>query len=180
MVSRGRACRAAVAPASAVAELTVVRRICRYLSMRAAFRWLPYCYLALALACAIPVAVVLRSVVSAYQTHDEDVLSPWQLIPLLTFVSLALVFVLAFAANAVLLLRRRRRETSLVLGGLACLAFPFGTALGAVSIFLLTRDEIRTQYAYRRCTEPLRLSRWLLPASAFPPPCSQRARLRGR
>jgi len=32
----------------------------------------------------------------------------------------------------------------------------------------------------KRCSEPLRLSRWLLPASAFPPPRSQRASLRGR
>ena len=31
-----------------------------------------------------------------------------------------------------------------------------------------------------RCSELLRLSRWLLPASAFPPPCSYRAALRSR
>ncbi len=85
---------------------------------------------------------MLRLVISAYQSHNEDVLSLSQLVPLLTFSFLVIVFVLAFITNAVLILRRRRRNLSVVLGGLTCLAFPFGTALGAVSIFLLTRDEI--------------------------------------
>ena len=115
--------------------------------MRSAFRFLPYCYLALALACAIPAVVVIRSMISAYRIHDEDVLIPSNIVALFAFALLAILFALAFVANAVLLLRRRRRKLSLVLGGFACLAFPVGTALGAVSIFLLTRDEIRTQYA---------------------------------
>jgi hypothetical protein len=37
-----------------------------------------------------------------------------------------------------------------------------------------------TRFRTRRCSEPLRTSRRLLPASALPPPCSRRAVLRGR
>jgi hypothetical protein len=116
------------------------------LTMRAAFRFLPYCYFALALVCAIPASVVIRSIISVYQPHDEDALFPSKIVAMFTFAFLAITFAVAFLTNAVLLLRRRRRELSLVLGGLACLVFPFGTALGAVSIFLLTRDDIRIRY----------------------------------
>jgi hypothetical protein len=114
--------------------------------MRAVFRFLPYCYLALALVCVIPAVIVAGSMISAYRTHDEDILFPSLIVAECAIAGLAIIFALAFVTNAVLLLRRRRRELSLVLGGVACLAFPFGTALGAASIFLLTRAEVRAQY----------------------------------
>jgi len=67
--------------------------------------------------------------------------------PFLTLNFLLISFFLTFIANAVLLFRRRHRKLSLVLCGLTCIAFPFGTAIGVASIFLLTRDEISSQYA---------------------------------
>lgn len=48
--------------------------------------------------------------------------------------------------------RRTRRMFSLVVAGLNCLQFPFGTALGVFTFVVLQRDPVRD--AYRRSAEP--------------------------
>jgi hypothetical protein len=114
--------------------------------VKVAFRFLPYCYIALALVCTVAVAMVLRSVIVAYQIHDDDFGTPLQLVPLFTFSALGVALTIAFVANGALLFRRRRRKFSVVLAVVGCLAFPIGTMLGAITIFILTREEIRNEY----------------------------------
>ena len=43
--------------------------------------------------------------------------------------------------------RRVNRTFSLVIAGLNCLHFPFGTALGICTFIVLTKDSMRRQYA---------------------------------
>ena len=115
--------------------------------MKAAYRCLPYCYLALALVCGLSVCGALWNLVTAFKTHDEDALTPSELVPLFLFVGFGVAFFIVFIVNAVLLFRRQQRKQSIVLSWITCLAFPFGTPIGAVSVFLLTRDEIRSEYS---------------------------------
>lgn len=43
---------------------------------------------------------------------------------------------------------RRRRTLTLVVAGLNCLQFPFGTALGVFTFIVLTRDSVREVFEY--------------------------------
>lgn len=60
------------------------------------------------------------------------------------------VFVAACAAvnilSAIFLQRRQNRTFSLVVAGLNCLHFPFGTALGVFTFIVLMRDSVRALY----------------------------------
>jgi len=69
-----------------------------------------------------------------------------QWIPLATVTAVCIAFIIIFVALAALLSRRRRRQTALVLAAMSCLAFPMGTLLGAVTLFALTRPQIRAEF----------------------------------
>jgi hypothetical protein len=45
------------------------------------------------------------------------------------------------------ILRRRARLFSLVVAGVGCLFFPFGTALGVFTLVVLLRESVREEYA---------------------------------
>jgi hypothetical protein len=45
------------------------------------------------------------------------------------------------------LLSKKHRVFSLVVGGLNCLQFPFGTALGVFTLLVLLRDSVQEAYA---------------------------------
>jgi hypothetical protein len=62
---------------------------------------------------------------------------------LLIGAGLSIVYVL----NAVFLLKRIKRKASLILSLLSCIGFPLGTIIGAISLFLLSREEIKEEYA---------------------------------
>lgn len=49
-------------------------------------------------------------------------------------------------ASGVLLRRRRRRMWSVVIAGINCAVFPFGTVLGVFSLMVLMRDSVRRIY----------------------------------
>ena len=49
--------------------------------------------------------------------------------------------------SGLFLLQKRNRLFSLIIGGLNCLQIPFGTALGAFTILVLSRDSVRQLYA---------------------------------
>ena len=43
--------------------------------------------------------------------------------------------------------KRQKRMFTLVMAGINCVAFPFGTALGVFTIVVLSRDSVRRQYS---------------------------------
>jgi tryptophan-rich sensory protein len=49
-------------------------------------------------------------------------------------------------ASGLCLRRRRARMFSLVVGGVNCLAFPFGTALGVFTLIVLVRPTVTALY----------------------------------
>ncbi|HEX2862007.1 MAG TPA: hypothetical protein VHN79_10225 [Lacunisphaera sp.] len=48
------------------------------------------------------------------------------------------------------ILRRQARIFSIVVGGLTCLMFPLGTALGVFTMVVLLRESVAEEYAARR------------------------------
>jgi len=54
---------------------------------------------------------------------------------------------LANLGSGLCILRRRARIFSLVVAGISCLAFPFGTALGVFTLVVLLRDSVIEVYA---------------------------------
>ncbi len=46
--------------------------------------------------------------------------------------------------------QRRSRVFSLVMAGISCISFPFGTALGVFTIIVLSRDSVKALYAARQ------------------------------
>jgi hypothetical protein len=66
------------------------------------------------------------------------------------YVFMGAAMVIAGAANVlsgVFLRQRKHRVFSMVIGGLNCLQIPFGTALGVLTIIVLSRDSVRELYA---------------------------------
>lgn len=56
---------------------------------------------------------------------------------------------LATLISGVCILRRRARIFSLIVAGISCLGFPFGTALGVFTLVVLLRDSVVEEYASR-------------------------------
>jgi hypothetical protein len=60
-----------------------------------------------------------------------------------------LMIVLSGVANllsGLFILKRRNRMFSMVIAGLNCMAFPFGTALGVFTLVVLSRESVREAY----------------------------------
>jgi hypothetical protein len=121
--------------------------------MKSAFRILPYLYIAFAL-----IAIFYRSQFIShiyFSTHHTGLdLFDFHLIQyspvtiaFYTAIISILIIALVCGTNAVFILKRKYRIVSLFLSGLLCLMIPFGTILGIVSIVILTRSEITSQYA---------------------------------
>ena len=53
----------------------------------------------------------------------------------------------ATIASGVMLKRRKARLFCLIVAAASCMAFPFGTALGVLTIIVLTRDSVRRKFA---------------------------------
>jgi hypothetical protein len=65
------------------------------------------------------------------------------------YVVIGLMIVLSGLANVLsgfFILKRRNRIFSMVIAGLNCMAFPFGTALGVFTLVVLSRDSVREAY----------------------------------
>lgn len=56
---------------------------------------------------------------------------------------------LASLVSGFCILRRRARMFSIVVAGVSCLGFPFGTALGVFTLVVLLRDSVREEYEAR-------------------------------
>lgn len=57
------------------------------------------------------------------------------------------VFAIGNALSARFIQTRRHRMFSLIIAGLDCLMFPFGTALGVFTFIILLRDSVAARYA---------------------------------
>ena len=58
-----------------------------------------------------------------------------------------IVFAAANALSARFIQTRRHRMYSLIIAGLDCLMFPFGTALGVFTLIVLLRDSVESIYS---------------------------------
>jgi hypothetical protein len=56
---------------------------------------------------------------------------------------------LACLISGLCILRRRARMFSIVVAGVSCLGFPFGTALGVFTLVVLLRESVREDYEAR-------------------------------
>jgi hypothetical protein len=62
---------------------------------------------------------------------------------------MGVLILIAFVVNVLsgfFLLQKRNRLFSLIVGGVNCLQIPFGTALGAFTILVLSRESVRQLY----------------------------------
>ncbi len=91
------------------------------------------------------VAPVLLRVRGA-QVASGEAITGLQLVPLITLSVITAMFIILFASLAFLLARRRARRTSLVIAGISCLGIPFGTILGGLTIYALTRPEVISEF----------------------------------
>ncbi|HJT79643.1 MAG TPA: hypothetical protein VJ719_00480 [Chthoniobacterales bacterium] len=99
---------------------------------------------------AVIIGVVVASVL--LRVHDGQVASgepvtKFQLVPLLTLSLITAIFIILFTCLAVLLSRRRARRASLAIAGISCLGFPIGTMLGGLTIYVLTRPDVVSEFA---------------------------------
>ena len=69
------------------------------------------------------------------------------------FAGMAIVFILIGWTSAIctiasgrMIARRKRRMFSIVMGGILCVFFPFGTALGVFTIIILSRESVKSLY----------------------------------
>jgi hypothetical protein len=115
--------------------------------VKLAFRLLPYLYLFLALLVSISLISVVIGIVTLLQESTLSAQDRRELATLTVLVVIAVVLAGIYIFNAIFLLKRAKRKTCIVLSLAACIGFPFGTVLGAVSVFLLTRREIKSEYS---------------------------------
>jgi hypothetical protein len=115
--------------------------------MKVAFRLLPYFYLLLAAFVFLALVSVLLSIHALLQENVQPIARQRELAAMILLLLIGAGLLAVYVANAIFLLKRINRKTSLILSLLSCIGFPFGTILGAVSLFLLTRNEIRAEYA---------------------------------
>jgi hypothetical protein len=54
--------------------------------------------------------------------------------------------------SAIFIQQRRARMFSLIVAGLDCLCFPFGTALGVFTLIVLVRSSVEELYRTTRAT----------------------------
>jgi sterol desaturase/sphingolipid hydroxylase (fatty acid hydroxylase superfamily) len=80
------------------------------------------------------------------QSVGEMQLSGIQWVPLAMTSFFALAFIAIFLCLALFLLVRRWRHGALVLAGISCIAIPIGTILGGLTIYVLTRPEVSSEF----------------------------------
>jgi hypothetical protein len=114
--------------------------------MKIAFRLLPYLYLLLAALVLVSLALVLMSIGALYQENAHQPPNPRDLATRIVLVLIALGLSTVYVLNAISLLKKTKRKTSIILSLISCIGFPFGTILGAISLFVLTRDTIKNEF----------------------------------
>jgi hypothetical protein len=111
------------------------------------FRLLPYIYLILTALVLLSMVSVLMGINALLQEGAQQAPNPRQIVPLIVLLLIALGLGTVYAFNAVFLLRKVNRKASLILSIISCIGFPLGTIVGILSLIVLTRREIKDEYA---------------------------------
>jgi hypothetical protein len=114
--------------------------------MKIVFRLLPYFYLLLAALVLVSLVLVLMSIGALYRENVHQPPNPHDLATRIVLLLIAIGLSTIYILNAISLLRKAKRKTSIILSLISCIGFPFGTILGAVSLFLLTRNTIKNEF----------------------------------
>ena len=129
------------------ASLDLIRQPDIYDPVKIAFRLLPYFYLLLAALVLVSLVLVLMNMISLFEEAAHQAPNSRELATLIVFLFIAVVLSTVYALNAIFLLRRVKRKASIILSLISCIGFPFGTILGTLSVFVLTRSEIKNEYS---------------------------------
>ncbi len=91
--------------------------------------------------------VVRNFVVFVCRTHSDGYhgRAPF-VVSIITFAIIGILCVSASAALSYLLAVARHRKAALIIAGITCIGFPIGTILGGLTIYALTRPEIRSEF----------------------------------
>lgn len=116
--------------------------------VKLAFRLLPYIYLILAALVLMSIVSILIGMNAAIQESAPQTPNSRQVAPLIILLLIALGLGTIYAVNAVFLLRKVHRKASLILSIISCIGFPLGTIIGVLSLIVLTRKEIKNEYAH--------------------------------
>ena len=113
--------------------------------MRRLLSFLSVCYAIYALLVAWFIGRLLVRVYTA-QSAGEMQVSGIQWVPLVMITAIAVSFIAIFLCLALFLSGRRSRRAALVLAWISCIGIPVGTILGGLTIYALTRPEIRAEF----------------------------------
>lgn len=92
-------------------------------------------------------AVILAGVLDEGQAHPPPALLGWFVVAVgLALLVLALAFVAALVFAGWSLGRQRHWLYCMVLAGLSCAWFPFGTALGVFTLVVLSKPEVKALF----------------------------------
>lgn len=92
------------------------------------------------------IARLLLRVREVYTSGLDVQESPGSLVPVISITVIAVLLIVVFLAVAYLLIRRRHRRLALIFAGISCLGIPLGTVLGALTVYALTRPEVRSEF----------------------------------
>jgi hypothetical protein len=115
--------------------------------MKIVFRFLPYLYLVLAMLALVSLVLVIMSMIASFQEHVHQAPNPRELLTLIVLLFIAIGLSTVYLLNAIFLLKRIKRKASIILSITSCIGFPLGTIIGAISLFVLTRKEIKGEYS---------------------------------
>lgn len=94
----------------------------------------------------VSLVLVVMGMITKLQDPVHRAQDPRQVGTLVVLLVIGIGLSVVYSFNAVLLLRKAKRKTSIILSLISCLGFPFGTILGAISLFVLTRKKIKNEY----------------------------------
>jgi MFS family permease len=114
--------------------------------MKVAFRLLPYFYLLLAALVLVSLVLVVMSIGALYRENVHQPPNPHDVATRIVLLLIAMGLATVYILNAIFLLRKARRKTSIILSLISCIGFPLGTILGAISLFVLTRNTIKNEF----------------------------------
>jgi hypothetical protein len=93
----------------------------------------------------LPLYAVISTTIG-YQDTDPDMYEGLSLVAIITIWIISILYPSLSISNGIMIFRYIRRRLSLVISTIMCSWFPFGTLLGLLSWFFLTRQEIKQTY----------------------------------
>jgi hypothetical protein len=115
--------------------------------VKIAFKLLPYIYLILAALVLLSIVSLLMGLNALLQEGAQQTAHQRQIFALIILLLIALALGTVYTFNGIFLLRKVNRKASLILSLISCIGFPLGTIVGIASLIVLTRREIKDEYA---------------------------------